>query len=69
MKQQDKNAVGLFLLPCFNIHFIPQVKFFHDNHTVSHKKVTVLHIEGTYLTLRFMRDDCDLGFAMLEIVF
>lgn len=33
------------------------------------KKVTALFVEGTYLTPSFIRDDCDLGFVTLEIVF
>lgn len=33
------------------------------------KKITALLVEGTYLTPSFIRDDCDLGFVRLEIVF
>lgn len=36
---------------------------------VSYKKVIVLCIQGMSLTPCIMRDDCDLRFATLELVF
>lgn len=33
------------------------------------KKITALYVEGTYLTPSFIRDNCDVGFVRLEIVF
>lgn len=59
----------------FNFNVLIYIFFLRSNsltvmtYYLIKKKITALCIEGTYLTPSFIRDDCDLGFVRLEIVF
>lgn len=60
----------------FNFNVLIYIFFLRSNsltvmtyYLIKKKKITALCVEGTYLTPSFIRDDCDLGFVRLEIVF